>query len=88
MTVYTRTRVRKIHYFKVLRPWYRLLDWWQEHDLTNRIMTSRSMRFTLWVTPKLLRLLFWLMKILAAAIFICGLGTFLILGFGAVGKRR
>jgi hypothetical protein len=75
MATYTRYVRRNIYYYPMLRPWYRLLDWWQ-NGAGDRIMTSRTVRFGMWFLPRFLRVVFILAKILGGLIFVVGMAVF------------
>ena len=75
---------RPIYYRPYLRPWYWFLDWSQPKWL--RFSESRTGRFAIWFTPRLIVFLLRLAKVLAIAIFIVGAATLYIFLMFAVGK--
>ena len=87
-------KVVPIYYYPSLRPWYWLLDWWQPK--WYRFAPTRTGRFTRWlgrvirwVTPRLLKVLWFSAKILAGAMFVVGMATFyMMMMFFMTGKVK
>jgi hypothetical protein len=91
MTLYVREKQVKVRYYPILRPWYRVLDWWQGNDIACRFWTSRTGRVLCWLVPKLIVGLFRLAVIFIMLVFTVGFGLLFItlnmaLGGGALGK--